>query len=70
MNLGKCATCGYMNESATAMCSRADCALTPCSTVLGGLTCELPRSHDDIHQMGKCRWNVPLSYDMLTRGYR
>lgn len=37
MNLGKCATCGYVNESATAMCSRADCALEgrgvkhPCS---------------------------------------
>lgn len=29
MNVGKCTTCGYVNESATAMCSRADCALTP-----------------------------------------
>ncbi len=57
MNLGKCATCGYVNESATAMCARADCALTPCGAALGGLRCELPRGHADIHQMGKCRWN-------------
>lgn len=57
MNLGKCATCGYVNESAIAMCCRKDCPLTTCGAKLGGLTCELPRGHDDIHQMGKCRWN-------------
>lgn len=28
MNIGKCATCDYVNESATAFCSRSDCPLT------------------------------------------
>lgn len=31
--------------------------MTRCGATLGGLTCELPRDHEDIHQMGKCRWN-------------
>ncbi len=67
MNLGKCATCAYVNESATAMCSRVNCALSAdpaaanealrCGVKLGGLRCELPRGHADIHQMGGCRWN-------------
>lgn len=69
MNTGKCFApgCGYVNESPTAMCARADCPLSvdlaatkpaiACGVKLGGLTCELALGHTDLHQMGRCRWN-------------
>lgn len=81
MNLGKCATCGYVNESATAFCSRADCALELCGVVsavreeMGFVRhpCTLPRGHEGSHRANGERW-MPVALDdprpVYETGYR